>query len=63
MNNKSMNKRIELTGISMNDIARGFVITFDVWYVLNESLYDMVFNELTEIKEQIDEQQIKDTFF
>ena len=58
-----MNKRIELTGISMNDIARGFVITFDVWYVLNESLYDMVFNELTEIKEQIDEQQIKDTFY
>lgn len=58
-----MNKRIDLTEISMNQLAREFVITFDVWCILNESLYDMFFNELTEIKEQIDEQQIKDTFY
>ena len=58
-----MNKRIDLTGISMKDIAHEFVITFDVWCVLNETLYNMIHNELTEIEEQINEQQIKDTFY
>lgn len=58
-----MNKRIDLTEISMNQLAHEFVITFDVWFVLRETLYDMIHDELTEIKEQIDEQQIKDTFY
>lgn len=50
-----MNKRIELTGIPLNHLAREIVITFDVWCELNESLYEMIFNELKEIEEQIDE--------
>jgi hypothetical protein len=58
-----MNKRIILTEISMNHLASEFIITSGVWYELRETLYDMIYNELTEIKEQIDEQQIKDTFY
>lgn len=52
-----MNKRIELTEIPLNHLAREIVITFDVWCVLNETLYNMVHNELIEIEEQINEQQ------
>lgn len=51
-----MNKRIELKEISMNHLAREFVVTIDAWYELQEILYNMIYNELTEIKEQIDEQ-------
>lgn len=55
-----MNKRIDLTEIPLNHLAREIVITFDVWCVLNETLYNMVHNELIEIEEQINEQQINE---
>ncbi len=51
-----MNKRIELTEIPLNHLAREIFIKFDLWFELNESLYNMIFNELKEIEEQIDEQ-------
>lgn len=52
-----MNKRIELTEIPLNHLEREIIITFDVWYELNESLYNMIFNEFKGIEEQIDEQK------
>jgi len=52
-----MNKRIDLTDIRLNHFALEIVITFEVWCELNELLYEMIFNELKEIEEQIDEQQ------